>query len=36
VVGSALGLAVVAVLLTLRLHLLARPVTRAAEAVAFR
>ena len=34
--GLALGLAVVAVLLTLRLHLLAPPVTRAAEAVALR
>ena len=34
--GLALGLAVVAVLLTLRLHLLAPPATRAAEAVALR
>ncbi len=34
--GLALGLAVVAVLLTLRLHLLAPPVTRAAEAAAVR
>jgi MATE family multidrug resistance protein len=31
--GLALGLAVVAVLLTLRLHLLAPPVTQAVEAV---
>jgi len=34
--GLALGLAVVAVLLTLRFHLLAPPVNAAAEAVAFR
>jgi MATE family multidrug resistance protein len=34
--GLALGLAVVAILLTMRLHLLAPPVTRAAEAVAVR
>jgi MATE family multidrug resistance protein len=34
--GLALGLAVVAILLTLRLHLLAPPITRAAEAVAVR
>jgi MATE family multidrug resistance protein len=34
--GLALGLAVVAILLTLRLHLLAPPVTRGAEAVALR
>jgi MATE family multidrug resistance protein len=34
--GLALGLAVVAVLLTRRLHLLAPPITRAAEAVAVR
>jgi MATE family multidrug resistance protein len=34
--GLALGLAVVAFLLTLRLHLLAPPVTRAAKAVAVR
>jgi multidrug resistance protein, MATE family len=34
--GLALGLAVVAVLLTLRLHLLAPPVRRGAEAVAVR
>jgi MATE family multidrug resistance protein len=34
--GLALGLAVVAVLLTRRLHLLAPPITRAAEAVALR
>jgi MATE family multidrug resistance protein len=34
--GLALGLAVVAILLTLRLHLLAPPVTQGAEAVALR
>lgn len=34
--GLALGLAVVAVLLTLRLHLIARPISRGAEAVAVR
>ncbi|HYZ40891.1 MAG TPA: MATE family efflux transporter, partial [Stellaceae bacterium] len=34
--GLALGLAVVAILLSLRLHLLAPPITRAAEAVAVR
>ena len=34
--GLALGLAVVAILLTLRLHLIAAPVTQAAEAVAAR
>jgi multidrug resistance protein, MATE family len=34
--GLALGLAVVAVLLTLRLHLIARPVSRRAEVVAVR
>ena len=34
--GLALGLAVVAILLTLRLHLLAPPTTRSAEAVALR
>jgi MATE family multidrug resistance protein len=34
--GLALGLAVVAMLLTLRLHLLALPITRGAEAVALR
>jgi MATE family multidrug resistance protein len=34
--GLALGLAVVAVLLTLRLHLLAPPTIRSSEAVALR